>query len=385
MWVRLKLDIRWLDLLAALRYCLTPGDRGRTASRTARSWSGGEDFLITLSVRSAFDLALRALRLPPGSEILFSAWTVPDMMRITQAHGLVPVPLDVDEQGHVALESVRQAITAQTRMIVVAHLFGGFAPLDDIITLARQHSLLVVEDCAQSFHRVGDGGHPSSDLAMFSFGPIKTASALGGAVVRVASPGLRQSMSNQLSQDPIQTRAAFARRVARFAAIKLLSANRVCSLFRRVVTRLGYDFDSLANAMGRGFSASNLLEQLRRQPSTPLLRLLERRWRTYESSRIVRRIELGRMMDQRLQVRRPQNHIYWVYPIFTDSPSAVRDRLQAAGFDATCQTRMCVIPPVDATRLADSADRNLQRVVFLPWYPELPMERAEALAQLLTE
>jgi hypothetical protein len=54
-----------------------------------------------------------------------------------------------------------------------------------------QLALMVVEDCAQSFNQVRDPAHPSSEVAMFSFGPNKTASALGGAVVRIKSAEFR--------------------------------------------------------------------------------------------------------------------------------------------------------------------------------------------------
>lgn len=229
MWIRLRLDIGWFDLALGLAYCLTPGNWSIAAQQARESWNSQDDFLITLSVRSALDLILRALQLPPGSEVLLSALTVPDMVRIVQLHGLIPVPVDTDEAGNIDAVSLRRAISSDSRMVVVAHLFGGSAPLDDVLDIAHDRKLLVVEDCAQSFRRVGDSGHAASDVAMFSFGPIKTASALGGAVARVKSPELRQRMAELLKGDPIQSRTSFAIRLARFTALKLLSGKRVAS------------------------------------------------------------------------------------------------------------------------------------------------------------
>lgn len=118
MWVRMRLDIGWLDVLAASAYCGMPG--GRAANeRAMSSWSDRDDFLITLSVRSAFDLMLRALQLPRGSEVLLSALTVPDMVRIVEMHGLVPVPVDTDDSGVMCMESLRNAVSRQSRMVVV--------------------------------------------------------------------------------------------------------------------------------------------------------------------------------------------------------------------------------------------------------------------------
>ena len=270
MWIRMRLDIGWLDLFSGLAYCVMPGKRSKAVEQAEQSWSCQEDFLITLSVRSAFDLTLRALQLPHESEVLLSALTVPDMVRIVRMHGLIPVPVDTDEMGNISAESLERAVSSRSRMVVVAHLFGGFAPLDDVLEIAQEHNLLVVEDCAQSFRRVADSAHPASDVAMFSFGPIKTATALGGAVVRVSSPELCKRMAESLKNDPIQSRVSFACRLVRFTALKLLSGKRAASLFRYCVERLKYDFDSLVSSVARGFASSDLFAQLRRRPSAPL-------------------------------------------------------------------------------------------------------------------
>jgi perosamine synthetase len=82
--------------------------------------------LVCLSVRSAFDLLLCALDLPPGDEVLVSAVTHPDMVRILELHGLRPVPVDLDPWT-LAPEpwSLRAAVTERTRAVLVAHLFGA--------------------------------------------------------------------------------------------------------------------------------------------------------------------------------------------------------------------------------------------------------------------
>lgn len=383
MWPRLRFDITWRDLLMAAGYCLLPGKRSTVMERAKRAWSGTDDCLITLSVRSAFDLLLRALQLPAGSEVLFTALTVPDMVKIARAHGLVPVPVDIDQRGRPCLDSLRSALSAKTRMLVVAHLFGDHVPLDDIVDILRPHNIFLVEDCAQSFERVGDSGHAASDAVMYSFGPIKTASAMGGAVVRVASPELCRRMAECLSCDPLQSRVRYARRLARFAVLKALSGNHISALFCRCVSALGYDVDTLVNSFGRGFASSDIVSQIRHQPCAPLLRLVRRRWLHYDFSRIARRTRMGRCLDERTGNPHPPEHSFWVYPVFVPNPEAVRDRLRAAGFDATCQSRMIIVPPVDDARVAVAAERRWKQVVFLPWYPDLTDEAVDAIADCL--
>ena len=383
MWVRMRLDIGWHDLFSGFAYCILPRKRLTVVQRVRQSWNCNAEFLVTLSVRSAFDLTLRALQLPRGCEVLLTALTVPDMVRIVELHGLVPVPVDIDEDGEISVASLNRAITSKSRMIVVAHLFGGRIALGDVMSIASQHNLFVVEDFAQSFRRVGDCGHPDSDLAMFSFGPIKTASALGGAVVRVKSRELALTMAELLETDPIQTPIAFARRLIRFTVLKLFSGVRSALLARCCVERLGYDFDSLANSVTRGFAVANLLAQLRQQPSTPLLRLLQRRWQTYDFARIERRITMGQRFDARIGRSHAASHSYWIYTLTVDDPSVLRDRLRSAGFDATCLARMTVVPAVDELRIPTNARCNRERIVVLPWYPEMPDDAVDLMVGLI--
>ena len=152
MWVRKRLDIRWSDLGSGLRDCLTRWDRATLAEDLEDLWSAANDAFACLSVRTGFDLWLKALQLPPGSEVLVSAITIRDMVRIIESHGLVPVPVDLEPDDlSVDVESLERAITPRTRAILVAHLFGTRQNLDPIFEIAQRHELFVAEDCAQAF------------------------------------------------------------------------------------------------------------------------------------------------------------------------------------------------------------------------------------------
>jgi len=136
--------------------------------------------LSAFTVRTGFDLCLGALGLPAGNEILMSALTIKEMVNIAKHHGLVPIPLDI-ESGTMAPEiaTIEAAITERTRAIVIAHLFGTRMPMGPVIELAKKHGILVIEDCAQGFTGQDYTGHPETDVAMFSFGSIKTMTGAG--------------------------------------------------------------------------------------------------------------------------------------------------------------------------------------------------------------
>ncbi len=383
----MQLDIGWRDLLVAIGYCCMPYAHDKAARDAEIPWRNldqDDETLVALSVRSAFDLALRACEFPPGSEILFSAINVPDMPRIAELHGLHAVPIELNDRNEIDLDSLTEAITPRTRAIVVAHLFGATQDLNPIADIARRHQLLLIEDSAQCFRAAGEMGHASSDLVLHSFGPIKTCTALGGGTVRVRDKSLRKKMRAIQSSDPLQSRFKFLSRVMRFSLMKLLSQPMIFGVFYRVLRSLRVDVDSLVTSLARGFRSDHLLRQLRKQPSTPLLRLLNRRWRSYDERRLQRRVAIGRRYDETTRQSREASDTYWAYPIHSQEAQLIRDRLIAVGVDATCQSRLVIIrskngkpPPQTARRWRD--------VVFVPCYPELDEATTDRIVNVLRE
>jgi len=158
----------------------------RPQQSAEQTWPGSDDVIACLSARSGLDLMLGQLGLPAGSEVLVSAVTIEDMVTILRHHGLVAVPMDVKPTDmSPSFKDINRAITSRTKAMLIAHLFGTRLPLQPFAEKAQEHGLLLWEDCAQAF----DGryaGHPEADAVMFSFGPIKTATALGGGAVACA-------------------------------------------------------------------------------------------------------------------------------------------------------------------------------------------------------
>jgi dTDP-4-amino-4,6-dideoxygalactose transaminase len=90
---RHRLDIRFRDFAYALAACAWAHSAERLTTGLEAAWSPGGQGLACRSVRSGFHLLLSALDLPAGSEVLVSAITHPDMIRILEAHRLVAVPV----------------------------------------------------------------------------------------------------------------------------------------------------------------------------------------------------------------------------------------------------------------------------------------------------
>jgi perosamine synthetase len=273
---RHRIDITFADLAFGLGACLWVWQRDRLVEQIERHIGPPEDAIVCLSVRSAFDLVLDSLELTPSSEVLVSAITHPDMLGILEPHGLRPVPVDLDLGTLEPRADVLQAaVTDRTRMILVAHLFGATVDLRPTADVARRHGLLLVEDCAQCLTDAKARGDPLADISMFSFGPIKTSTALGGAIVRVQSPELRERMRRTLAACPVQPRRQVLRRTAKFSLLGLLAHPLAFGLFVRACKLSGRDLDQLLSALVRGFKASyhdpEFVARIRRGPSAPLL------------------------------------------------------------------------------------------------------------------
>jgi dTDP-4-amino-4,6-dideoxygalactose transaminase len=389
---RNRLDIGWVDLLAGIGYCCWPGRRAPLQRQIAAHWSSPDNTLVCLSVRSGFDLALQALAFPPGSEILVSAVTIPDMVRIIAAHGLIPVPLDLDMQTlSVPPTTIARAITARTRAMLVAHLFGSRMPLEPLVQVARQHGLLLIEDCAQAYDGSAYRGHPQSDITMFSFGPIKTATALGGGLLRVTDRGLLNRMQTLQAAYPRQRRDQFLRRLSKYAGLKVFTYPATFRLLPALCRRAGVDYDRLIGQAVRGFPGSALLRRIRRQPAYPLLALLARRLRQDQRDNIAQRqAAAATIISLTPMIRRPgacaAHHTHWAVPVQVADPDALMQHLRRHGFDASrwASSLHVVAPPADRPEIAPrEAQQTIAGLLYLPVYPGVATQDLQRLARAI--
>jgi dTDP-4-amino-4,6-dideoxygalactose transaminase len=130
----------------------------------------------------ALELALRALRIGPGDEVIVTPRTFVASAFCVQLVGATPVFADVDrDSGNITPESIRAVLTSKTRAIVPVHLGGWPCDMPGIMALAREHGLLVIEDCAQAHGAEIDGKPVGSfgDAAAFSFCQDKIISTAG--------------------------------------------------------------------------------------------------------------------------------------------------------------------------------------------------------------
>lgn len=181
------------EILAALaatydanRFCL-----GRDVEEFERAFAaacGAHDSIGVNNGTSALHLVARALNLQAGDEVIVPAFTFIASAWTASYVGAKPVFADIDPNTFTLDPAdVAARITPRTKAIVVVHLFGQAARMDELLAVATKHSLAVIEDCAQA-HLATYRGRPVGllgDAGTFSFYPTKNLGACGegGAVI----------------------------------------------------------------------------------------------------------------------------------------------------------------------------------------------------------
>ncbi|MEW5562701.1 DegT/DnrJ/EryC1/StrS family aminotransferase [Enterobacter asburiae] len=164
------------------------GDELNSFESEFADYVGSEYCVGVANGLDALTLSLKAWilmgKLNEGDEVIVQANTyIASILAIT-ANNLVPVLVEPSEKSfNLSVENIRSAISPKTKAILPVHLYGQLSPMREIMNIANEHGLLVLEDCAQSHgasasdKNAGNWGH----AAGFSFYPGKNLGALGDA------------------------------------------------------------------------------------------------------------------------------------------------------------------------------------------------------------
>lgn len=389
------LDIDWPTLFnAALCSFASSADVQEVCTSVERVWDVERRVVVSQSVRSGLDAVLSAMGWPVGSEILLSAVTIPEMARIVEEHGLVPVPVDVHPESLAPdFDQLQARITPRTRAILVAHLFGSRLDLGEIGQIAQLRGVALWEDVAQGFAADGFPGDSQADISFFSFGMIKAQTALGGAILRFVDSELATKCRTVQSQWPLQATSTFRRKLYRSMLLRLLSGHAVFTVAAGGASCAGLDIDAWLSRSARGFDPAAFFEQLRQRPCGALVELLQRRLVRRDRRWLARKNEMAEHYCRLLPPHvLPGREAFfpsrWVLPVLSRDPQKLRMRLVREGYDATIRaSQLRVVPAREAypewtTPLAQDW---VSRLVFLPLHPSLRRRHIAAIAATVND
>ncbi|MBX7071934.1 MAG: DegT/DnrJ/EryC1/StrS family aminotransferase [Pirellulales bacterium] len=174
------------------------GEEVEAFEREFASFCGARFAIGVSSGLAALELALEAVGVGPGDEVITVANTFVATALAIHHRGATPVLVDVDEQtALVDPAHLLAAITGRTKAILPVHLYGQMADMEAIGAIARAHDLAVVEDACQAHgaaYRSARAG-TLGDAGCFSFYPTKNLGALGdGGLITTSSPELAERL-----------------------------------------------------------------------------------------------------------------------------------------------------------------------------------------------
>lgn len=151
------------------------------------SYTGAKHVITVGNGTDALQIALMGLGLQKGDEVITPTFTFIATAEVVALLGLTPVVVDVDwETMNMSAEAVRRAITPRTKAIVPVHLFGQCANMQEIMAIAHEHRLFVVEDACQAIgakYTFADGMTKQAgtigDIGCTSFFPSKNLGCYG--------------------------------------------------------------------------------------------------------------------------------------------------------------------------------------------------------------
>ncbi|WP_168163487.1 DegT/DnrJ/EryC1/StrS family aminotransferase [Calothrix sp. 336/3] len=365
----------------------------KTINNIQKFWHTEKDIIPTLSVRTAFDLLLQSLQLPPGSEVLMSAINIADMVEIVERHQLVPVPVDIDLLTcEPSIPLLEKLVSQKTKILLIAHIFGTIIDLNPYVDFCRQKNLILIEDCAQGFAGNRYYGHWEADVSFFSFGPIKSCTALGGAITLLKDKNLSIQMQEIEATYPQKSETWFFIRILKFMSLKILSFPWIYCQLLSLLKLCGQDLDSTIVAMTRGFAQGDLFIKIRHRPPQHLLWLLSDR--LSQCGEFLQRQKTGENFQKIL----PKNilvpgvkaslHSFWLFPIIVNHPHRVLQYLRTHNFDASRGSTSLIVKEShdQQNHLApENAKYLMQQILFLPVYPDVPVAELTRLSQCLRD
>ena len=267
-----------MDMLFALSSVASPRQYRKVQNELEVMLGGPDKVLVSLSVRSAFDLFLQAMDFPPGSELITTNINVQNMKDIAKHHRLVLKCIDIDISDlQPKLSDIEEIITPKTVCIMVVQLFGRKYRTANIREIARKHDILLIEDCSQGYSGPHCVRECDSDVTFFSFGTIKRSTCFGGAITVASRPEILQKMRHLQELYAYQGRLTYFKKLVKYVVFMLvLNIPHMSWLVAKLIGMFGLDYKMFVKNRLRGFYG-DIIEMIRFQPALPLLLLLKRR------------------------------------------------------------------------------------------------------------
>jgi dTDP-4-amino-4,6-dideoxygalactose transaminase len=335
---------------------LTTGEKNRDFERRFADYLGVAEAVTTSSCTAALHLALTAIGIGPGDEVITTPMSFIATANAILMTGATPVFVDVEaDTGLIDLDRIEPAITPRTRAVIPVHLYGQMVDMWRLRQIADRHELAIVEDAAHAIEARRDGVQPGQlgDAACFSFYATKNITCGEGGALATNRPELAETV--HLLRNHGMTKSAAARYTGRYQHWDM--------------ERLGWKYNMT------NFQAAMLIPQLAR---------IEALWDRREA--IARRYESGlaaagiRFPSVLPGSNRSARHLFTIW--VDHDRDGVMDELQDAGVSVAVNYRPIHLTAFYRKRfgfargLYPHAESIGDQTVSLPCYPGLSDDEA---------
>ena len=366
-------------------------ERGSVEARLA-SFLNSSHAVHTPNCRSGIYFAVKHF-IRPGQDVVMSPYTIADVVNMVIAAGGRPAFADIDNRScNLAVAALESSLTENTGAVLVTHLHGVAAEIEDISRICKSRSVALVEDVAQAFAATRNGKKLGTfgDAGVFSFGMYKNINTWFGGALVTNDERLATETRNALASQPVQGRKMLLMRLLKGALTDFVTAPLVFDLITRHLFCLGLTRDiRLINRFIETELDCSRVDQLpahylhtcRKQQ----LALLDQQLDTVETGNQQRRscaelyFECLADVPGLILPRRSEGDVYSVFPIQVSDRYGLLCHLLRQGCDVAAQhLKNCADLDSFSAFAAECPNSRFSAasVILLPTYPGYGQDQA---------
>ncbi|MBU1626696.1 aminotransferase class I/II-fold pyridoxal phosphate-dependent enzyme [bacterium] len=358
---------------------------------------------IVPSARLGLKLILYGLKIEPSDEVILPAWTyfaVPSMLSFCKVK---PVFVDIDPKTcNIDINSIEKAITKKTKAIIATHLYGLPMDMDAICSIAKNHGLKIIEDCAQSFGATYDGKRTGSfgEASFFSLGLTKNYTVIDGGLIAFNDPECAELVSKEIQAFSPKKNIALLLKSVKGLVMKMGTSPMIFSLtaypFLRIFSVFNKDpinliFDEVPYQI-KSTSNKSLKSNIN-SLQCKLGRLQLDKIDNLNMLRHTNGLKLSMLLQDQKGITIVQNpeksyNIYLSFPIQYNDRNRMIKYLLERGIDTTNGfIRNCPSLPLFKEYYVDCPNsiRLEKEILHIPVYPSLTDEQIEHIAYSIKE
>jgi dTDP-4-amino-4,6-dideoxygalactose transaminase len=391
---------------------LAPPSRGARVDALEQRFAAAleiRDAVLLPHARVALLAILRALDLPPGSEVLMTPVTIPDVVNAVLLAGLRPVFVDLGERTcNVDPAALAARASPAARVVLVTHLGGLASPMEAILRVAEARGLAVLEDCSQAMGTRYRGKLLGTfgKAGFYSLSTLKPVASFHGGLVITDDAALAAALRASARAMPLPSRRWLFTMFARDAILHAASHPLPFSLAGYYgVVALEQLAPAVVDELQRGniiYDAARRAARVKRKTELAAsffaaytdaqaelaegcLDALDagNRRRAALASRLHAQLEAAGVPGL-VQLDPRGAPTFWRYPIWTADPAALRAALRRRGVDAA-RTNLCCASRepafADLAASTPNAEAFVDGMVFLPLHPGLDERDMDHIAR----